>query len=48
MSQSHRIKGEISDEEFQEQCFLWVRGVSVGAKQQLDSFDLHHLGYSKL
>ena len=29
MSQSHRIKGGTTDEEFQEQCFLWKREASV-------------------
>ena len=31
MSQSHRIKGWTTDEAFEEQCFLWERGASVGA-----------------
>ena len=31
MSQNHRIKGKTTDEAFQEQCFLWERGASVGA-----------------
>ena len=38
MSQSHRIKGGASDEAFQEQCFLWERGASVGADFDLLNF----------
>ena len=30
MSQSHGIKGRSTNEAFQEQCFLWERGASVG------------------
>ena len=37
MSQSHIIKGRTTEEAFQEQCFLWERGASVGA-----DFDLLH------
>ena len=37
MSQSHRIKGGITDEVFQEQGFLWEMGASFGV-----SFDLLH------
>lgn len=29
MSQSNRIKGETTDEAFQEHFFLWERGVSA-------------------
>ena len=39
MSQSHRIKGGTTDEVFQEQCFVWERGASVGA----DLFNLQDL-----
>ena len=35
MSPSHRIKGETTDEAFQEQCFLWERGASVAADFKL-------------
>ena len=34
MSQSHKVtnfKSRTIDEAFQEQCFLWERGASVGA-----------------
>ena len=31
MSQSDRIKGQTTDEVFQEPCFLWERRASVGA-----------------
>ena len=37
MSQRHGIKGVITDEAFQEHCFLWERGASVDAE-----FDLFH------
>ena len=30
MSESHRFKGGTTDEAFQQQCFLWERGASVG------------------
>ena len=30
-SQNNIIKGEDGDDAFQEQCFLWERGASVGA-----------------
>ena len=30
MSQSHGINGGTIDKGFQEQCFLWERGASVG------------------
>ena len=30
MSQSHRAKDGTTDDAFQEQCFLWERGASVG------------------
>ena len=30
MSQSHGVKGSTTDEAFQEQCFLWEGGASVG------------------
>ena len=38
MSQSHRIKGGTSDEAFQEQCFPWDTGASVGADFGLFNF----------
>ena len=38
MSQSHRVRGETTDEAFQEQCFLWERGASVGAEFGLFNF----------
>ena len=34
MSQSHVIKGGTTDEAFQEQCFLWESGASVGVSFQ--------------
>ena len=42
MSQSHGIKGEITNEAYQEQCFLWERGASVGAFhfKKKDSFKM--------
>ena len=39
MSQSNRIEGGTADEAFQDQCFLWERGASVGA--DLDLFNFH-------
>ena len=38
MSWSHRIKGGVTFEAFQEQCFLWERGASVGAHFELFNF----------
>ena len=38
MSQSHGIKGRTIDEQFQEQCFLWDRGASVGVDFELSNF----------
>ena len=35
MSQIHRIKGGTTDEAFQEQCWLWERGASVGVDFEL-------------
>ena len=34
MSQSHRIKGEITEEVLQEQCFLWERGAPIGVDEK--------------
>ena len=41
MSQIHGIKGGTTDEEFQEQCFLWERGASVGADLYIIQDHLH-------
>ena len=38
-SQSHRIEGRTTDEVFQEQCFPWERGASVG--EVLDIWHTH-------
>ena len=35
MSQSHGSKSGTADEAFQEECFLWDRGASVGADLDL-------------
>ena len=41
MSQSHRIKDWNTGEAFQEQCFLWGRGASVGV--YFDHFNFQDL-----
>ena len=42
MSQSHWIKGETTDEAFEEQCFLCERGASVGVNFDILNFqDIH-------
>ena len=38
MSQCHKIKRWTTDEAFQEQCFLWEGGASVGADFDLIDF----------
>ena len=44
MSQSHGIKGDTTEEAFQEQCFLWERWASDGADFDLLNFqDLLHV-----
>ena len=43
MSESHRIKGGITDEAFEEQRFPWERRASVGVDFDLFNFqDLLH------
>ena len=38
MSQSCGIKGGTTDEMFEEPCFLWERGASVGVDYDLFNF----------
>ena len=38
MPGSHGFKGRTTDEAFEEQCFLWERGTSVGVELRLLNF----------